>query len=56
MSLEGSTVYGEVAPPFVEGTIVSGSRSFRVWWERSVGRLPRLVFDGVKDMIDGYPE
>jgi len=54
---ESSTVHCEVAPPFVKGTIVSGSSSSQIWWERSDRAPdPNLVFDGVEDMIDGYPE
>ena len=46
-----------MAPPFVEGAIVSGSRLSQIMWERfSRAPDPRLVFDGVKDMIDGYHE
>ena len=39
----------------MEGTKISRSRPFGVRWERS-GRTPdpRLVFDSVEDMIDGY--
>ena len=38
MSSEGSTVHCEVAPPFMEGTVVSRSKPFWVRWEK-FGRM-----------------
>ena len=57
MLSEGLTVHREVAPPFVEGTIVYGSRSARARWERP-GQAPdpRLVLHRIEDVIDEYPE
>jgi len=54
---EGATIHYEVAPLVMEGAVVSGSRSRRVLWERFTrGPNPRLVIDGVENIVDRYPE
>ena len=54
MSSEGSTVHREVTPPFVEGTIVSGSGSSQIRWKRP-SRAPdlSLVLDRIEDVMMG---
>ena len=57
VSSKGSIVHCEVAPPFVEGTVVPSSRPFRVRWERS-DQMPDLwlVLDRIDDIINGHSE
>ena len=46
-----------MTPRIVEGTVVSESRSLWILWERSTQRSdPRLVLDGIEDMVNRYPE
>ena len=54
---EGSTIHYEITSPFTEGTIVSRSRLCWVRWEGS-GQTPdpKMVFDGIEDLIDRYSE
>jgi len=54
---EGATVKCEAAHPILEGTVVSRSRFLQILWERSAQAPdPKLVFDGVDDVVDRYPE
>ena len=54
---EGPTVDGEMAHPVMKDAVLSESGFLRVLLERST-RAPdlRLVFDGVKHMVDENPE
>ena len=57
MSSEGGTIYREVSPPIVKGTVLPRPRSFRVqreWYAQALD--PGLVFDGIEDMFDRYLE
>jgi len=54
---EGPTVDGEMAHPVMKGAVLPRSGSLWILWEQST-RTPdlRLVFDGVKHMVDRNPE
>ena len=56
VSSEGLTVDGEMAHLVMEGAVLTGSSCLRVLLEQSTRAPdPRLVFDGVKHMVDENP-
>jgi len=57
VSSEGLTADDEMAHPVMKGAKLPRSGSLRVLRERSTRSPdPRLVFDGIKHMVDGNPE
>jgi len=53
---ETSEVSDLVSLAFVEGTILSRSGKYGVMLDRLRASYPRLVFDGIKGVIDGEPQ